>query len=144
MGYLLLAALVAIQQRPMSEDVRRMHERLVALSEAELAQLRRQFPAYSDYIIPSGTYNGVSTDVRALGIWSAVVVHESMPEQLAFELTCTLFEHRQALLNVSQVARDMTVANLDKLASVPLHPSTQRYQQEVLSGGDVACFKADD
>ena len=118
---------------------------LVALSEAELATLRRQFPAYSGYIIPGGTYSGVTADVRALGIWSAVVVHESMPEQLAFELACTLFQHREALLSVSQVARDMTVSNLDKLAAVPLHPGTERYRQAVLTGaGKVACLDVND
>lgn len=110
--------------------------RLVALNTSELAALQSQFPAYSGYVIPGGTYNGLPDDVSALGIWSAVVVHESMSEKLAFELTCTLFAHKQALLQVSPVARDMTVANLDKLAAVPLHPGTARYRQRVLEGGE--------
>ncbi len=123
--------LAAVTELSVTRDMR-----LVALSAAELEQLQNQYPAYSGYVIPGGTYNGIDSDVSALGIWSAVVVHETMPEQLAFELTCTLFANKAALLKVSPVARDMTVENLDKLAAVPLHPGTQRYQRWVAEGGE--------
>jgi hypothetical protein len=109
---------------------------LVALQDSDLAKLHQKFPAYAGYNIPADTYSGISRPVQALGIWSAVVVHESMPEQLAFSLTCTLFKHRQTLLGVSAVAKDMTVANLDKLAAVPLHPGSLRYLK-VARGGDL-------
>jgi uncharacterized protein len=120
---------------------------LVSLSAAEIEQLNRKFPAYTGYTIPGETYNGVSAPVTALGIWSAVVVHESMPEALAFELTCTLFQHADALLKVSPVARDMTVTNLQKFTAVPLHPGSARYQAVVQLTGessDVACFAEDE
>ena len=100
---------------------------LIALSTDEVNRLHRQFPAYSEYLIPADTYNGVSDDVRALGIWSAVVVHEDMPEQLAFELTCTIYRHREALLKVSAVASAMTLDNLYQLEAVPLHPGSVRF-----------------
>jgi TRAP-type uncharacterized transport system substrate-binding protein len=50
-----------------------------------------------------------------------------MPEKLAFKLTCKLYQRRDKLLKVSQVAKAMTVANIHKLAAVPLHSGTQRY-----------------
>ena len=100
---------------------------LIALSTDEVNRLHRQFPAYSEYLIPADTYNGVSDDVRALGIWSAVVVHEDMPERLAFELTCTIYRHREALLKVSAVASAMTLDNLYQLEAVPLHPGSVRF-----------------
>jgi len=104
---------------------------LVALSDEELSVLSTRYPAYSGYRIPGGSYNGVDQDVQALGIWSAVVVHASMPEALAFQLVCTLFENKSALLKVAAVARDMTVENMDKLTAVPLHPGSARYLQAV-------------
>ena len=94
-----------------------------------------------DSTIPAGTYRGVDTDVRALGIWSAVVVHEQMPAQLAFELVCTLFAHRDRLLQVSAVARDMSVDNLLQIAAVPLHEGTQRYLAAwTAQKGSVSCL----
>ena len=104
---------------------------LVALTDAQLNSLSARFPAYAGYDIPADTYNGVNHKVQALGIWSAVVVHESMPAALAYELTCTLFKHKDELLKVSQVASAMSIANLDKLAAVPLHPGSALYLQRV-------------
>ena len=122
--------LAAVTELAVTRDMR-----LVALTDIELHRLQQRFPAYSGYVIPGGTYNGLPDDVSALGIWSAVVVREDMAEGLAFELACTLFQHKDALLKVSPVANDMTVANLDKLHAVPLHPGTQRYQEMVQAGG---------
>ena len=108
---------------------------LVALTDDELRRLSETFPAYAGYDIPAATYTGIDETVQALGIWSAVVVHESMPEPLAYELTCTLFKFKEELLKVSQVARAMTVANLNKLAAVPLHPGSQRYLDQITAEG---------
>ena len=111
---------------------------LVALSDEELVKLSAAHPAYTAYDIPAKTYNGIEGVTQALSIWNAVVVHESMPEQLAYELTCTLFKHKDTLLKVTRAARDMTVANLDRVAAVPLHSGTKRYQQEVAKGMEPA------
>lgn len=100
---------------------------LVPLSADDLLSLNTQFPAYGGYVIPGGTYDKIPHEVQALGIWSAVVVHEDMAEALAFELTCTMYRERQMLLKVSQVARAMTLDNIYQLKAVPLHPGTERY-----------------
>ncbi len=114
--------LAAVTELAVTRDVL-----LVPLDDTEISRLNEQFPAYGSYNIPADTYNGVSADVQALGIWSAVVVHESMPDQLAYELTCTLYKYKSRLLKVSPVARDMTVENIRKLTAVPLHPGSERY-----------------
>ncbi|MEM7101180.1 MAG: TAXI family TRAP transporter solute-binding subunit [Pseudomonadota bacterium] len=103
--------------------------RLVALSNEDLSRLSASYPAYTGYQIPGGTYAKINEDVQALGIWSAVVVHEDMPESLAFELTCTIYKHRETLLKVSPVVKDMTLANLAKVPSVPLHAGSLRFAQ---------------
>ena len=104
--------------------------RLIDLSEEELARLVDLYPAYSGYRIPGATYNGVTTDTTALGIWSAVVVHKDMPAILAYRLTCTVYQQRQALLQISPVVQAMTLENIHRLPAVPLHPGTQRYLQD--------------
>ena len=100
---------------------------LVPLSAKELSALNEKYPAYAAYDIPGNTYAGIAQNVTALGIWSAVVVHRDMPRSLAFELTCTLFKHKAALIKISPVAVATSVANLDKLAAVPLHPGSMDY-----------------
>ena len=100
---------------------------LVPLTPPEVELLHGLHPAYSLYEIPAQTYAGVDEPVSAIGIWSVVVVHEDMDEDVAYRLTCTLFKHRDELLKVSAVAHDMTLANVRRLPSVPLHPGTERF-----------------
>lgn len=112
---------------------------LVALSENEVATINASHNAYSGYQIPAGTYSGIEEPVLALGIWSAVVVHEDMPAQLAYQMVCTLFAYRQALLKVSPVARDLTLSNMGALKAVPLHPGSRRYIKHVAEGRPTDC-----
>ena len=107
---------------------------IISLSDAEIDRLIQQFPAYSGYLIPGETYSGVNEPRQTLGIWSAVVVHEAMPEALAYALTCTVYRDHPRLLAVSPVVKDMTLANIHQLPAVPLHPGTQRFLQN--PGGD--------
>lgn len=103
---------------------------IISLSPTELASLTDQFPAYSGYTIPGGTYNGIDQPRQALGIWSAVIVHESMPEDLAFALTCSVYRNHARLLAISPVVKDMTPGNIHQLPAVPLHPGTLRYLRD--------------
>ena len=114
--------IAAVTELALTRDVR-----LVALSPDELAQLTRSFPAYAEIAVPAGAYSGVEREVPALGIWSAVVVHPDMPASLAYELTCTIYRHREDLLRVSQVARFMRPETVHRPTSVPLHEGTRAY-----------------
>lgn len=118
---------------------------LVALNDTELATLIAAYPAYSSYQVPANTYSGVSQDTAALGIWSAIVVRESMPKKLAFKLVCSLFQHTEALIKVSPAAIDMTASNLYQIASVPLHAGTELYVSALQeNGGDTSAVSCID
>ena len=116
--------IAAVTELAVTRDIQ-----IISLTEAELAELTVQYPAYSGYTIPGGTYAGVGEPRQALGIWSAVVVHEAMPESLAYALTCSVYKEHQRLLSISPVVKDMTLDNIHQLAAVPLHPGTRRYLQ---------------
>lgn len=100
---------------------------LVALSDDEIERLGRRFPAYTGYVIPAETYNGIDRGVQTLGIWSVVVVHADLPAPLAYALICTIYRHTEDLLEVSEVARAMTLENIHQLPAVPLHEGAQAF-----------------
>lgn len=114
--------LAAVTELALTRDLH-----LVALSDEELDRIARRFPAYTGSVIPSDAYEGLAGDVQALAIWSAVVVHADLPAKLAYELTCTIYRNRDALLKVSRVARAMTLENIHRLPAVPLHEGTRAY-----------------
>lgn len=104
--------------------------KLIPLTTAELMKLNQDHLAYSRTDIPASTYNGIDSDVQALGIWSVVVVHEDMPNEVARALTCTIYAHRESLLKISAVAKSMTIGNIRKLGAVPLHSGTLEYLED--------------
>ncbi len=104
---------------------------IVPLSPTEVSKLNARYPAYAAYKIPGTTYNGIEADIQSLGIWSAVVVHEEMSERLAYQLSCTIYQHHEELLKVSQVAKAMIVSNINQIAGVPLHEGTKRFLRNV-------------
>lgn len=114
--------IAAVTELSVTRDIQ-----IISLSPQELSAITAQYPAYSGYTIPAGTYTGVDEPRQALGIWSAVVVHASMPDDLAFALTCSVYAGHKRLLGISPVVKDMTLANIHQLAAVPLHSGTQRY-----------------
>lgn len=114
--------IAAVTELAVTRDIQ-----IISLTEAQLAALTDQYPAYSGYTIPAGTYAGVDEPRQALGIWSAVVVHEAMPEELAYALTCAVYQEHSRLLSISPVVKDMTLDNIHQLTAVPLHAGTRRY-----------------
>jgi TRAP transporter TAXI family solute receptor len=116
--------LAAVTELSVTRDLK-----LISLTEKQLATVSHRFPSYASYVIPSGTYNGIEERVNGLGIWSAVVVHKDMPSNLAYQLTCTIYDALDELLRVSRVAEAMTISNIRKL-TVPLHEGTERYLKD--------------
>ena len=100
---------------------------MVPLSADDITKLHTRFPTYSGYDIPAGTYDKVDVETPALGIWSAVFVHEEFPSTVAFQLTCTIYKYRDDLLKVSQVAQALTLENATKVGTVPLHEGAQAF-----------------
>lgn len=112
---------------------------LVALAPDELDRLTAALPAYSAGAVPAGSYRGVERDVPALAIWSAVVVHPDLPARLAYELTCTIFQHRDALVRITPAARAMRLEDIQRLPAVPLHEGTRAW----LDAPDPSCRPPD-
>ena len=95
--------------------------RLIGLSKIESEKIETRFPEYSRFTIPKGSYRGVEEDVDTLGIWSAVVVHESMEKDLVFRLACNIYRHRGELKKISPAVEAMSFQNIDRFNAVPLH-----------------------
>ena len=73
-------------------------------------------------MIPKGTYGGVTEDVPTVAETHALVAHERMPEDLAYQITRILFERRSELIAVHSSASELTLEGAVKGSPVPFHP----------------------
>ena len=108
-------------------------EKITLLDTTEFTEALKQKygDVYQDSTIPSGTYKGVSEDVPTIAVPNYLVVNESMDEQLAFDLTKLLFDHKQDLVAVHPEAKNLDPQKAKEvIAPIELHPGAQRYFDE--------------
>ncbi len=103
---------------------------LVPISSDKIAQLAKDYPFYTELVIPKGTYKNQDSDVITAAVMAMLVVPEDLDEKLAYNLTKSLFEQRQVIIDTHTRGNDI---NLDTaLTGMPIevHPGSQRYYDE--------------
>ncbi|BAS26512.1 TRAP transporter [Limnochorda pilosa] len=103
---------------------------LVSLEPDMLEKLLEVNPFMVPVTVPAGTYTGVDHDTLALGDSNLVVVNADMPEELAYQLVKTLYEHASELFDVHPVAHQLVPEN-GVNTPIPLHPGAERFFREV-------------
>jgi uncharacterized protein len=104
---------------------------LIPLSAEEIANARGDEPAFAPYTLHAGMYDGMDADVATIGIPNALVVHEDMDEELAYQVTKTIFEFVDELRAIHPAANDTTVEFTMESTPIPLHPGAIRYFEEI-------------
>jgi TRAP transporter TAXI family solute receptor len=105
--------------------------RVVPFSPEEQQLLVERYPYYSTYELPAGVYTGVDAPVPTLSVWNLIICTASLPEDLVYQLTKTLFESNQHMQKIHPFARYTTPENALAHASIPLHPGAIRALEEL-------------
>ncbi|HIE94309.1 MAG TPA: TAXI family TRAP transporter solute-binding subunit, partial [Acidobacteria bacterium] len=85
---------------------------------------------YHSVTIPSITYPGMAADADVIGVANVLVAHESMSEELAYQITQALFEHHGQLAAVHAEAAKLTLESAVLGSTVPFHEGAIRYYRE--------------
>lgn len=109
--------------------------RLISLSEEEIENAIEVDSVFAPYTLPGGTYDGVDEDVSTISVPNVLTVNANMSEDLAYEITRTLFENVDDLIEVHRAAENTTVEFTLDSTPIPLHPGALRYFEEM--GEDV-------
>lgn len=83
-------------------------------------------------VIPKSVY-GTEKDTQTLTFWNMFVCHKDMPDDLAYLITKTVFQHLDILQASVKAAKDTNLQNalLYYGGSIPYHPGALRYYKEV-------------
>jgi TRAP transporter TAXI family solute receptor len=85
---------------------------------------------YFRLVIPKGTYAGVNYDSGSVGVANALVVKDTMSDELAYELTKVLFDRQPDLAAIHPEAKKLKVETAVDGSPAPFHPGAIRYYQE--------------
>jgi TRAP transporter TAXI family solute receptor len=105
---------------------------LVPFTDEEMKKVTAKIAAYSAFSVPPGIYHGVDEPVQTPTLWNLLVVHREMDEDVAYRLIKALFDFRESLESISQVARFIVPESAASIGSLPLHPGAKRYYDEIL------------
>jgi hypothetical protein len=85
---------------------------------------------YTRLVVPRAGYPGLLSDVAVVGVSNLLVVHEAMPEQLAYDVTRLLFERQSDLVAVHTEAVKLGLETAVAGSPAPFHPGALRYYRE--------------
>lgn len=99
-------------------------------TDEEHARIMEAFPEVSDFTIPAETYPSQTDDQSSVAMWNFAVVHQDMPESLAYEITKTVLENNPRMMQIHAAAEATLIENWDKNGFLPYHPGAVRYLEE--------------
>jgi len=102
--------------------------KLLDHSDAIPAMVKKYGPLYVKDTIPAKTYPGQEKEVSILSVWNLLVVNEKMDENLAYEITKTIFEKKPELVAVHKEASHIELEKQIQGGSpIPFHPGAFKY-----------------
>ena len=103
-----------------------------------ILQARYGDTVYREIVVPRSAYPDLEADVRVVGVSNILAVHESMPDDLAYDITRILFERQAELAGIHAEAEHLAINTAVVGSPTAFHAGAIRYYQEqnVWSGAD--------
>ena len=96
-----------------------------------LPALQKTFgPLYFKLVIPAASYPGVKEDCPVVGVANALIVEDTMSDDLAYEVTKVLFDRQPDLAAIHPEAKKLKLETAIEGSPAPFHPGAVRYYQE--------------
>lgn len=108
---------------------------IVELTDEQIANAVEAEPAFAGYTLREGIYEGIEEPVQTISTPNVLVVHEDMDEELAYQITSTMFNNVDELIAIHPAANDTTVEFALSSTPIPMHPGALRYYEE--TGADI-------
>ena len=106
--------------------------KLVSIDDAIIAKIQTEYPWYSKFTIPAGTYDNQKENIQTTAVKMLLITDASMPDDLIYSLAKTFWENVSDLSKAHAVMKtvtpDMAVTDL---ANIPLHPGAEKYYKEI-------------
>lgn len=103
--------------------------RLISLSDAEVDKIQKAYPFLTRAVIPGKTYKGVDADCQTVSVQSLVVCRPDLPDETAYKIVKTVFEHKPELDQIHVAFKETTLENATPTI-VPIHPGAVKYFKE--------------
>lgn len=92
--------------------------------------LIEQYPFYTKFSIPAGTYPGQDDAVQTLAVKAMLVVDESLDGEIVYNITKAIFENVDRIGLAHAQGKAISIATAEEGMPIPLHPGAERFFSE--------------
>jgi len=103
---------------------------IISFTPQQQKQVTDQYGFYSSWDLDADTYKGVDKAVPTISVWNVIIVQKSLPDDLVYNLTKTLFESNDFLQKIHPFAKYSTPENAVGKTPIALHPGAIRAIEE--------------
>ena len=104
----------------------------IPYDEDAMERLTEEYRFFRRITVPDGTYRGMEGDYSGLVVGAMhLVTAASVDEELIYEVTRTLYESQEQVIERHGVGRSITAENAPRDTGTPFHPGAERYYREI-------------
>lgn len=104
--------------------------KVIPLSGPEIAALQKQQPYYTSVKLPANSYKGQTEAVETLAVMAVWATHESVPDNVAYEVTKALFDNVAIMGQVHVQGKNISPSTALAVGTAPIHPGALKYYKE--------------
>ena len=105
--------------------------KMIDHADAADAMNKKYGQLYAANVIPAGTYPGQDTPNKNVVVWNLLVANEKLPEQVAYNVVKTLFEHKPEMVATHKESENIKLENQNNTNSpLPFHKGAIKYFAE--------------
>jgi TRAP transporter TAXI family solute receptor len=105
--------------------------KLLEVDDEHAAKLIDNYPFYTKFDIPVGTYKGVDTDVQTVAVVASYIVADGLSKNLVYDMTKALFENADEIALGHPKGVELDPAYSVSSISIPMHPGAEKYYEEI-------------
>jgi TRAP transporter TAXI family solute receptor len=109
-----------------------MKMRMIGVSDAEIAEMKKLNPGFVKHVIPKGTYSqyGIEEDVHTIQAPTILIAHAKTPADVVYKVTKALVEGREDFTRVSAAMKGVSAKDMAQNHGLPVHPGAEKYFKE--------------
>lgn len=103
---------------------------IVPIEKSKIDQLSEEYPFYTEVTVPAGTYQDQDEDILTTAVMAMLVVPEDLDDDLVYDLTKALFEHRDVIIDTHDRGNDLQLETALEGMPIDLHPGAEKFYDE--------------
>lgn len=120
---------VFVGHRAIKQIASNVEVKMLPLSEDTIVKVSGEM-GVAPFTIPGNAYSWAPEDVPTVALGAALVVHEDMDEETAYNLTKALFNNYQKISEVHSAMKALSPDVMKSLKVIPYHEGAKRFLKE--------------